>query len=143
MSQAKEGDKVKLHYSGIFEDGKQFDSSEGQEPFEFTIGQNMAIPGFENEVIGMKVGEEKKISIPAKEAYGEHKDNLVAIVKRSEISSDINPELGMMLQITPEEGKPPANVAITELNEKTLTLDGNHPLAGKELTFELNLVSIG
>lgn len=143
MSRAKEGDKVKVHYSGMLEDGKQFDSSEGEEPFEFTIGQNTAIPGFENGVIGMKVGEKKKISIPAKEAYGEHKDHLVATVKRSEISSDINPEVGMMLQIPPEEGKPPTNVSITELNEETLTLDGNHPLAGKELTFELNLVSIG
>ena len=142
MSQAKEGDKVKVHYRGFLKDGKVFDSSEGKEPLEFTIGRKMVVPGFEKAVTGMTLGETKKISLQPKEAYGEYKEGLVATVNRSEIPNDINPELGMMLQVSPEPGRPSA-VTVTELNEKTLTLDGNHPLAGKELTFELNLVSIG
>ena len=141
MSQAKEGDKVKVHYRGFLKDGKVFDSSEGKEPLEFTIGRKMVVPGFEKAVTGMTLGETKKISLQPKEAYGEYKEGLVATVNRSEIPNDINPELGMMLQVSPEPGRPSA-VTVTELNEKTLTLDGNHPLAGKELTFDLNLVSI-
>jgi len=142
MSQAKEGDKVTVHYRGFLKDGKVFDSSEGKEPLEFTIGRKMVVPGFEKAVTGMTLGETKKISLQPKEAYGEYKEGLVATVNRSEIPDDINPELGMMLQVSPEPGRPSA-VTVTELNEKTLTLDGNHPLAGKELTFDLNLVSIG
>ena len=142
MSKAKEGDKVKVHYKGSFKDGKVFDSSEGKDPLEFTIGQKMVVPGFENAVVGMASGEKKKISIQPKEAYGEYKEDLVATVDRSEIPDDIKPELGMMLKVKPEPGRPTA-VTVKEFNEKTLTLDGNHPFAGKELTFELNLVSIG
>ena len=144
MSKAKEGDKVKVHYKGSFKDGKFFESSEGKDPLEFIIGQKMVVPGFENAVVGMASGEKKKISIQPKEAYGEYKEDLVATVDRSEIPDDIQLklELGMMLKVKPEPGRPTA-VTVKELNEKTLTLDGNHPLAGKELTFELNLVSIG
>lgn len=142
MSQAKEGDKVKVHFKGSFKDGKVFDSSDGKDPLEFTIGQKMVVRGFENAIVGMAAGEKKKISIQPKEAYGEYREDLVKTVDRSEIPDDIKPELGMMLQVSPEPGRPTA-VTVKELNEKTLTLDGNHPLAGKELTFELNLVSIG
>ncbi len=142
MSQAKEGDKVKVHFKGFFKDGKVFDSSDGKDPLEFTIGQKMVVRGFENAIIGMAAGEAKKISIQPKEAYGEYRKDLVETVDRSEIPDDINPELGMMLQVSPKPGRPTA-VTVTKLNEKTLTLDGNHPFAGKELTFELNLVSIG
>ncbi|HJP18535.1 MAG TPA: peptidylprolyl isomerase [Nitrospinota bacterium] len=141
MSQAKAGDKVKVHYKGSFKDGKVFDSSEGKDPLEFTIGQKMVVQGFENAIVGMASGEKKKISIQPKEAYGEYRKDLVATIDRSEIPNDIKPELGMMLQVSPEPGRPTA-VTVTELNEKTLTLDGNHPLAGKELTFELDLLSI-
>tara|TARA_B100000959_G_scaffold232294_1_gene249167 strand:+ start:6808 stop:7236 length:429 start_codon:yes stop_codon:yes gene_type:complete len=141
MSQAKAGDKVKVHYKGSFKDGKVFDSSEGKDPLEFTIGQKMVVKGFENAIVGMASGEKKKICIQPKEAYGEYRKDLVATIERSEIPNDIKPELGMMLQVSPEPGRPTA-VTVTELNEKTLTLDGNHPLAGKELTFELDLVAI-
>ena len=141
MSQAKAGDKVKVHYKGSLKDGKVFDSSEGKDPLEFTIGQKMVVKGFENAIVGMASGEKKKICIQPKEAYGEYRKDLVATIERSEIPNDIKPELGMMLQVSPEPGRPTA-VTVTELNEKTLTLDGNHPLAGKELTFELDLVSI-
>lgn len=142
MSQAKEGDKVKVHFKGFFKDGKVFDSSDGKDPLEFTIGQRMVVRGFENAVIGMAAGEKKKISVQPKEAYGEYREDLVETVDRSEMPDDITLELGMMLQVSPKPGRPTA-VTVKELNEKTLTLDGNHPLAGKELTFELNLVSIG
>lgn len=142
MSQAKEGDKVKVHFKGSFKDGKVFDSSDGKDPLEFTIGEKMVVRGFENAVVGMTAGEKKKISIQPKEAYGEYREDLVETVDRSEIPDDITPEVGMMLQVSPKPGKPTA-VTVKELNEKTLTLDGNHPLAGKELTFELDLVSIG
>jgi len=141
MSQAQRGDKVKVHYCGSFKDGKVFDSSEGKEPLEFTIGQKMVVPGFENGVVGMEVGEKKKISIPPGEAYGNFRDELVETINRSDIPDDIKPEVGMVLQVSPEPGRPSA-VTITEVNEKTLTLDGNHPLAGKDLNFELNLLGI-
>ena len=142
MSQAKEGDKVKVHFKGSFKDGKVFDSSDGKDPLEFTIGEKMVVRGVENAVVGMMVGEKKKISIQPKEAYGEYREDLVETVDRSEIPDDITPEAGMMLQVSPKPGRPTA-VTVKELNEKTLTLDGNHPLAGNELTFELDLVSIG
>lgn len=142
MSQAKEGDKVKVRFKGSFKDGKVFDSSDGKDPLEFTIGEKMVVRGFENAVIGMAAGEKKKISVQPKEAYGEYREDLVETVDRSEMPDDITLELGMMLQVSPKPGRPTA-VTVKELNEKTLTLDGNHPLAGKELTFELDLVSIG
>lgn len=141
MAQAKVGDRVRVHYSGFLEDGTMFDSSLEKEPFEFTLGEEMVIPGFENAVIGMKVGDTKKVSVPPEEAYGNYSEDLVVVIDRAQIPDHIDPELGMMLQVRSQEGTT-TNVTITDISEDTVTLDGNHPLAGKELTFEIELLEI-
>lgn len=141
MAQARIGDTVRVHYTGSLEDGTVFDSSVGSEPMEFTIGQNMMIPGFENAVIGMDEGDSRTVSIPPDEAYGDHNQDHVAVVERSEIPSSINPKTGMMLQATSDEGIV-TPVTITEVTEDTVTLDANHPLAGKRLIFEIRLLEI-
>lgn len=141
MAQARIGDTVRVHYTGSLEDGTVFDSSVGSEPMEFTIGQNMMIPGFENAVIGMDEGDSRTVSIPPDEAYGDHNKDLVAVVERSEIPSSINPKTGMMLQATSDEGIV-TPVTITEVTEDAVTLDANHPLAGKRLIFEIRLLEI-
>jgi FKBP-type peptidyl-prolyl cis-trans isomerase 2 len=141
MSQVKKGDKVKIHYTGKLKDGSTFDSSEGREPLEFTVGGNMVVPGFENGIIGMKKGENKTISISPEEAYGEHNAEQVSVVERTDLPEDMEPEVGMALQATGQDGSV-IPVAITEVNDKTVTVDANHPLAGKELIFDLELVEI-
>ena len=141
MSEVKNGDKVKIHYTGKLKDGSIFDSSEGREPLEFTVGGNMVVPGFENGVIGMKKGENKTISISPEEAYGEHNAEKVSVVERTQLPKDMEPEVGMALQATAQDGSV-VPVAITEVNEETITVDANHPLAGKELMFDLELVEI-
>lgn len=141
MAQARIGDTVRVHYTGSLEDGTVFDSSVGSEPMEFTIGQNMLIPGFENAVIGMDEGDPITVSIPPDEAYGDHIKDIVAVVERSDIPSSINPKTGMMLQATSDEGTV-TPVTITEVTEDTVTLDANHPLAGKRLIFEIRLLEI-
>ncbi len=141
MAQAKVGDKVKVHYSGFLEDGTVFDSSLQSDPFEFTLGEGMVIPGFENAVIGMETGETKTINIPSDEAYGPHRKELVATIERTQIPENISPEVGMSLQVRTPDGSF-TNVLITEVSEGTVTLDANHPLAGKDLIFEIKLVEI-
>jgi peptidylprolyl isomerase len=150
MTQAKSGDKVTVHYTGRLENGEVFDSSECNEsdcgcesgPMEFVIGEGDVIPGFEQAIIGMSPGEEKTVTIPADEAYGQRLDEMVAVVDRSEIPPDLELEVGLSLEVTQENGDV-FPVLITEINETTVTLDANHPLAGKDLTFDLRLVEIG
>jgi FKBP-type peptidyl-prolyl cis-trans isomerase 2 len=141
MSEVKKGDKVKIHYTGKLKDGSTFDSSEGREPLEFTVGGKMVVPGFENGVIGMKKGENKTISISPEEAYGEHNAEKVSVVERTQLPEGMEPEVGMALQATAQDGSV-VPVAITEVTEKTVIVDANHPLAGKELIFDLELVEI-
>jgi peptidylprolyl isomerase len=141
MAQAKEGDTVKVHYTGTLSDDTEFDSSRGGDPLEFTIGKNMVIPGFENGVRGMNVGESKKVSIPADEAYGPYNDNLVAVVPRSQVPPDMELEVGMPLQVRSAEGQV-ARAIVRELTDTEITLDLNHPLAGQDLTFQIELVEI-
>jgi peptidylprolyl isomerase len=141
MAQAKEGDTVKVHYTGTLSDDTEFDSSRGGDPLEFTIGNNMVIPGFENGVRGMNVGESKKVSIPADEAYGPYNDNLVAVVPRSQVPPDMELEVGMPLQVRSAEGQI-ARAIVRDLTDTEITLDLNHPLAGQDLTFEIELVDI-
>jgi peptidylprolyl isomerase len=150
MSQAKTGDKVTVHYTGRLEGGEVFDSSECREddcdcesgPMEFVIGEGEVIPGFEQAIIGMGPGDEKTVTIPATEAYGERMDEMVAVVDRSEIPPDLELAVGLSLEVTQENGNA-FPVLITEVNETSVTLDANHPLAGKDLTFDLRLVQIG
>ncbi|HEB75413.1 MAG TPA: peptidylprolyl isomerase [Nitrospirae bacterium] len=141
MVQAKAGDTVRVHYSGFLDDGTVFDSSLDREPFEFTLGQGMVIPGFEDAVVGMDVGETKTVNIPSERAYGPYRDELLVSVERSQVPPDIEPDLGMELQIRTPEGTV-TNVTITEMDEESITLDANHPLAGKDLIFEIKLVEI-
>ena len=139
--EAKANDTVKVHYKGTLSDGREFDSSEGREPLEFTLGAGQTIPGFENGIIGMQVEQAKTINIPAEEAYGEHKEGLVQEVPKEHMPQDMEPEVGMQLMSRSPDGQE-IPLIITSVQETTVTVDANHPLAGKDLTFEVTLVGI-
>jgi peptidylprolyl isomerase len=141
MSQAKSGDTVKIHYTGTLDDGNQFDSSAGREPLEFTVGSGQVIPGFDKAVEGMAVGDSKTVNIPAEDAYGPRHDQLVQEVPRSALPDDLEPEIGMGLQAQGPDGQF-MDLTITALSEEAITVDGNHPLAGQALNFDLELVEI-
>jgi peptidylprolyl isomerase len=138
---AKAGDTVKVNYTGTLADGKQFDSSVGKDPFQFTIGSGQVIQGFDDAVTGMKVGEKKKVTIPAAKAYGEYRSDLVFVVDKANLPSTITPAVGMQLQMTQNDGSK-ITVTITAINGTTLTMDANPSMAGKDLTFELELLEI-
>ena len=143
MAQAKEGDKVRVHYEGQLSDGTIFDSSLAREPIEFTLGQDTVIPGFEQAVIGMEVGESKDVSIPPEDGFGEYSEDLVVNIEKSILPPDINPELGMQLEVSAEdEEETPRVFTIAEMAEDSITLDGNHPLAGQEIAFKIELIEI-
>ena len=141
MSKAKSGDTVKVSYIGTFQDGTEFDRSKDENLLEFTIGSQEVVPGFESAVIDMDVGETKKVTIQPEEAYGEHNEDDVVEVTRSVIPDNLEPKIGMQLQAQNREGNP-VIVTIIALEKNTVTLDANHPLAGKELTFEITLAEI-
>lgn len=141
MASAKTNDTVRIHYTGTLTDGTVFDSSNDREPFEFIIGQGMVIPGFENAVIGMSEGDEKTVSIPAEDAYGHYQDELIAVVARSQVPTEIELDIGTILQVRSPEGGI-ARVVVKKITESEVTLDLNHPLAGQELIFELELIEI-
>jgi len=138
---AQDGNIVQVHYTGTLQDGMMFDTSVGREPLEFTLGEDRMIPGFEQAVLGMKIGESKTVTIPAKDAYGPYDADMTLVVSREELPEDITPEIGQQLEMTGSDGGT-IIVNITEVSDTTVTLDGNHPLAGKDLTFEIELVSI-
>lgn len=142
MSNAKNGDNVKIHYTGTLEDGYVFDSSVDREPLEFTIGSGMVVPGFEKAVEGMGVGEKKKFTIPCAEAYGDYDEQLLWDVPRTQLPADSEPEPGMMLQAQTPEGEV-LHLVVRKVEDENVTLDGNHPLAGKDLTFDVELVEVG
>ena len=141
MSIAKAGDTVAVHYTGKHTDGSIFDSSEGRTPLEFQIGSGMVIKGFDEGVTGMSIGGKKTIIIPAAEAYGEHSPENAVSMERSQIPAHIELALGASLNMH-QDGGQVVEVVITDLTETHVTLDANHPLAGKDLTFDLELVSI-
>lgn len=141
MSTAKSGDTVRIHYTGRLSDGSVFDSSDGREPLSFTLGSEQVIPGFEAGVSGMATGEQKTISIPAKEAYGERNDEAVVQVSLADFPDEVTPEVGLPLQLGMGDGGT-LQVVVTEVSEETATLDANHPLAGKDLTFDIEVVEI-
>ncbi|MBM3141602.1 MAG: peptidylprolyl isomerase [Chloroflexi bacterium] len=140
-AQAKNGNTVQVDYTGKLADGTVFDTSVGREPLEFTLGAGQLIPGFEKAVLGMKVGEKKTVTIPADEAYGPHRDEQVVELSREELPSDLTPQVGQQLVVTQQDGRQ-IIVVITEVSDETVTIDANHPLAGKDLTFEIELVKI-
>jgi len=138
---AKDGDMVKVLYKGTFEDGSLFDASDESKPFEFTIGKEMVLPAFEKAVVGLEVGKEKNISIPPEEAYGEPNAEMFTLIGRDQLPEGLEPKIGMTLRANADENTV-INVRITEIKDDTITVDANHPLAGKELNFEIKLVEI-
>lgn len=139
--QAKQGDTVHVHYKGSLEDGTVFDSSEGSEPLQFTIGSGDVIPGFEEAIVGMDLGDHKQTTIPADQAYGARREELVFQVEREQLPPNSDVSVGDFLRIGFPDGRT-ANVQVAEMDDASVTLDANHPLAGKTLVFDLTLVSI-
>ena len=141
MAQAKPGDKVTIHYTGKLSDGRIFDSSEGRDPLPVTLGSGQVIVGFEEAVIGMSVGETKTVNIPHDKAYGSYDEAKVIDFPADRIPSDIEPEVGMKLQLQNQEGHP-FTVLVTEITEEHIKLDANSPLAGQDLVFDIELMTI-
>jgi len=141
MAGVKRGDTVKVHYTGTLDNGDVFDSSKEKEPVQFTIGNQEVISGFEQAVMGMTPGESKTTKISALRAYGPHRKELVVEVERKNINDDIDPQIGQRLQIKQPDGQQ-FLVTVTEVSDVKVKLDANHPLAGKDLTFEIKLVEI-
>jgi len=141
MSQAKDGDNVSVHYTGKRHDGSVFDSSFNNEPVIFTLGAGELIDGFEEAIMGMQIGEKKTVVIPPAKGYGERYEELVVSVPKTEFPDSIAPEVGMELQLTDEDNQD-VEVLITQVTEDEVIIDGNPPLAGETLTFDLELVGI-
>lgn len=147
MAQAAEGDTVRIHYRGKLVSGEIFDASEGfdgmgeDSPLEFTIGGNQVIPGFESGVVGMTPGETKTVTIPVDQAYGPHNPEMVIVFPREQVPEHVDIALGNQLSLTQEDGST-FTVVISDVTDATITLDANHPLAGRELVFDLKLVEI-
>ena len=142
MAKAKEGDTVHVHYTGKLKDGTVFDTSQDREPLSFTIGEQRVIPGFEKAVVGMEPGDTKKEELSPEQAYGEHREDMVMELERDQLPDNLEPKVGQQLQLRMQNGQE-VPVVITELGEESVTIDANHPLAGKNLVFEIELVEIG
>ncbi|MBN1368897.1 MAG: peptidylprolyl isomerase [Dehalococcoidaceae bacterium] len=138
---AQNGDTVKVHYTGTLEDGSVFDSSLGRDPLEFTLGEGSVIPGFESAVNGMKIGDSKTVTIPCEQAYGQRDDNQLIEIPKSQLPENLNPAVGQQLQMQTMEGQVLV-VTVTRVDDESITVDANHPLAGKDLTFKIELVEI-
>jgi peptidylprolyl isomerase len=141
MHQVKKGDTVKVHYHGRLEDGTTFDSSQGREPLEFEVRSGMVIAGFDEGVTGMQVGEKKTIHIPSSEAYGPVQQEMIMEFPKNRFPADLTPEVGMQLNMSNGQGQN-FPVVIVEVRDDVVVLDANHPLAGKDLIFDLELVEI-
>jgi len=141
MVQAKSGDTVRVHYTDTLNNGQVFDSSKSRAPLEFVLGSGMVIPGFDAAVTGLEPGETVTTTIPTDEAYGPYQEDMVADIERQNIPADFDLEVGQRLQMQVPSGEAMA-VTVTDMKGDIVTLDGNHPLAGQDLTFELELVSI-
>ncbi|MEP7259128.1 MAG: peptidylprolyl isomerase [Flavitalea sp.] len=141
MQQVKSGDTVKVHYSGRLSDGTTFDSSSGREPLEFKVGSGQVIKGFDDGVTGMSVGDKRTVQIPVNDAYGPKDESMVVEFPRSNFPEDLKPEVGMQLNMTNGSGQV-IPVVIMEVAEDSVILDANHPLAGQELIFDIELVGV-
>lgn len=138
---AKRGDTVRVHYRGTLEDGSEFDASFGREPLEFTLGTGQVIAGFDKAITGLAPGESRTAQIPADEAYGPRLSEMVLELPREQFPAGITPEAGQQLELAQEDGQR-IPVTVTDVTGETVTLDANHPLAGQDLTFEVELVEI-
>jgi peptidylprolyl isomerase len=141
MAQPRPGDKVKVHYTGRLDDGRVFDSSKDREPTELTVGEGRVIPSFEEALTGMEPGTERTVTIPAEEAYGPRRPALLVPVDRTEFPEHIRPEVGQQLQMRQGDDRV-LQVTVAEVSDTQVTLDANHPLAGQNLTFDLQLVEV-
>jgi FKBP-type peptidyl-prolyl cis-trans isomerase 2 len=141
MQQAQQGDKVRVHYQGTLRTGETFDSSEGREPLEFTVGSGQVIKGFDEGVKGMSVGEKRKLEIPVHDAYGEKSQELIIEFPKTQFPEDMTPEVGQQLMMS-NGGEQSFPVTIKEVKEESVLLDANHPLAGEDLIFNIELVEI-
>jgi len=139
MVQAKSGDTVKVHYAGKFEDGTVFDSSSNRGPIQFKIGECRLIRGFEQAVVGMSPDESKSTTIPPEEAYGPHHEQMVQVIDRKQVPPDLRVEVGQQLELRRQDGQTTL-VTVTDVSDLSVTLDANHPLAGKNLTFDIELI---
>lgn len=141
MTEAKKGDTVRVHYTGKLTDGTQFDSSHGREPIEFELGSGQVIQGFERQVEGMAVGDTATVTVAAQEAYGDHDPQRVQKVPRSQVPPEVPLDVGSKLQASTQSGQT-IQVQVVDVDEQAVTIDANHPLAGKDLVFDLELVEI-
>ena len=141
MAQPRSGDTIKVHYTGRLDDGRVFDSSKQREPLELTVGEAEVIPGFEQALTQMQPGEAKTVTVPAEQAYGPRRPDLVLAVDRAELPEHIQPTVGQKLKVQDNDGRV-TEVRVADVSDEQVTLDANHPLAGQNLTFELELVEI-
>ncbi|MCB1420554.1 MAG: peptidylprolyl isomerase [Notoacmeibacter sp.] len=141
MTTAQNGNTVKIHYTGTLADGSQFDSSEGRAPLTFKLGAGQIIPGLERQIAGMAVGDSKTVTVPADEAYGPRNPEQIQEVPRSVLPPEVTPEVGMQLQAQAPNGMP-VMLVVSAVTDETITVDGNHPLAGQDLTFAVEVVGI-
>lgn len=139
MKKVQEGDEIRVHYTGKLNDGTVFDSSRNREPLQFTVGSGMMIKGFDEAVRGMEIGEAKTAEITSDEAYGERNDQMIVTLGKDKFPEDIKPEVGQQLSMQSQQGQP-IPVVVTEVGDNDVTLDANHPLAGKDLVFEIEMV---
>lgn len=142
MAPAQNGNTVKVHYTGKLDDGTVFDSSLERDPLEFTLGREEVIPGFEQAVVGLQPDESKTVTIPCDEAYGPYRQEMVMEIERSQFPDDLNPEIGQQFDVKRGEQGNAARVTIVDVADDKITLDANHPLAGKDLTFEIKLIEV-
>jgi len=141
MVQAKAGDSVKINFKGKLEDGSVFANTAESEPLEFKLGEGKIIPGIEDAVKGMNVGESKSVKVPPEQAYGQRREELVEEVGRDKFPKDVEPKVGQKFEIPQQQGQPMV-VTVIDVSELAVKLDGNHPLAGKDLTFDLELLDV-
>jgi len=137
----KTGDTVRVHYTGKLADGTVFDTSAGKDPLQFTIGSGMVIPGFDQAMVGMEPGESKIVEVPVKDAYGPYNHNLVQEVGRNKVPTGLELKVGKRLSTQMKDGHI-ATLTVLEISESTVTLDANHPLAGKEIIFDIELIEV-
>ncbi|MFC7705382.1 peptidylprolyl isomerase [Plastorhodobacter daqingensis] len=141
MTEVKTGDTVRIHYTGSLDDGSVFDTSEGREPLEFTVGSGQIIPGLDAALPGMSIGEEKTVTVPADQAYGPHDPNGRQSIPRDQVPENIPLDIGTTLELTLPDGRA-MPVVVAEVSEDAVVLDANHPLAGRDLTFAVRMVEI-
>jgi peptidylprolyl isomerase len=141
MALAKEGDMVKVHYTVKLGDGTIIGSTTNHEPLQFTIGEGQILPGFEQAVVGMNPGESKTIEVPADQSFGPHLDEMVVVIDRARLPGDFNPKIGEQVQFRQEDGQI-ATVLVTDVSGSSITIDANHPLSGKDLTFDIQFLEV-